>query len=189
MGGQPGMEGMGGYSAEDMKRMQEEQKEAQEQINMILKQTKPKNFRQGLFTGITVVVAAAIGAVGVAILLPSAGGVAGCMGGGIIGAACGCVCGAIFGACAACCLATLGACAGVNQICMGICALPGGVTGPMTGKWWNENDGEWMETDLTEEEAALAKVPGDDDDVSISATDSLILWLHTLIPVLTAYCE
>ena len=59
-------------------------------------------------------------------------------------------------------------------------AVPASITEPRKGKWWDENEGKWVETDLTKEKAMLESVPEDNSDVS-SAPSFIILHHSSLI--------
>ena len=74
-----------------------EQQEAQEQLNAILKQTRPKNFGQGLTSGVGNIVGGAVGAVGVIVVAPVVGATAGAQSGGLVGGTLGLVGGAVAG--------------------------------------------------------------------------------------------
>ena len=58
-----------------------------------------------------------------------------------------------------------GAIQGVTQIVRGVAATPDAIIQPSKGKWWNENEGKWIETNLTNEAKALESVPSDDKDI------------------------
>lgn len=47
----------------------------------------------------------------------------------------------------------------------GVAAIPGQITGPRQGKWWNDNDGLWVKTNMEEEKEEVSKVPADDQDI------------------------
>ena len=82
-------------SKEELKK---EQQEAQAQLEALLNQTKPKNFRQGVSTGVNNILAGAIGAAGVAVIAPTLGFATGLKQGGILGGALGAAGGAVIGA-------------------------------------------------------------------------------------------
>jgi len=50
-------------------------------------------------------------------------------------------------------------------------AVPASITEPRKGKWWDENEGKWVETDLTKEKAMLESVPEDNSDILGNLTD------------------
>lgn len=58
-----------------------------------------------------------------------------------------------------------GAVGGVTQIALGVISVPGSIAGPSTGKWWNDVEGKWIETNLTKEAEELKKVPSNDGDI------------------------
>jgi len=82
-----------------------ERKEALEQINQILDTTRPKNLQQGVSSGLSNIVSGAVGAVGVAILLPTVGMAVGAKKGGLFGMIFGLTGGAVVGALGAAALA------------------------------------------------------------------------------------
>jgi hypothetical protein len=92
---------------EDEKKKKEQQ-EAVEKLNAMLAQTRPKNFGQGLTSGVSNIVGGALGAVGVVIVAPILGGAVGLRGGGIIGGVVGVAGGAVVGAVGAVALAVGG---------------------------------------------------------------------------------
>jgi hypothetical protein len=54
---------------------------------------------------------------------------------------------------------------GVTQVVRGVKATPEAITAPSKGKWWDENQGKWIYTNLTEESKSLEGVPQDDSDL------------------------
>ena len=154
---------------EEMKAKQEqakkEQQEAMEQVNALLNQTRPKNLGQGLTSGLSNIVGGALGAVGVAVVAPIAGGAMGLRGGGLIGGVVGVAGGAVVGVVGAAALAVGGATMGVMQIVRGIGAQPEAMMAPSKGKWWDENQGKWVYTNLVDEAKTMVDVPEDDSDL------------------------
>ena len=75
------------------------------------------------------------------------------------------VAGGIAGALGAAAVVVGGALAGVTQIVRGVAATPEALTAPRQGKWWNENEGKWVKTDMNEEKKSLDNVPEDDSDI------------------------
>lgn len=53
----------------------------------------------------------------------------------------------------------------MSQIVRGVAAIPESLTAPGKGKWWNEQDGQWVYTDLPNDLEALKGVPEDDSDI------------------------
>ena len=49
-------------------------------------------------------------------------------------------------------------------------ALPASISEPRKVNWWDENEGKWVETDLTKEMLKLKGIPNDDKDVSYLLT-------------------
>lgn len=149
----------------ESERLRREQNEAQEHVEAILRQTRPKNFREGFFRGVNDIIAGALGAIGVAILAPAAGFAVGREAGGCCGGLFGLVCGTCLGLCGACLVVTHGCCDGFSMIIRGCCAIPASLTEPRKGKWWAENEGEWVVTNLETEAQKMAEIPEDDMDI------------------------
>lgn len=142
-----------------------QQEEARAEVEILLKQTKPKNLSEGIFQGFNAVIAGAIGAVGAAVLFPTAGAAlgyenAGCCGGICLGSL-----GVGVGLCAAISIAADSLCSASITVCRGCCATPDAVIQPRKGKWYDESYGEWVYTNLKDKEAELSKVPEDDKDI------------------------
>lgn len=93
----------------DEEKKKKEQAEALEQLNGMLDQTRPKNFGQGLTSGVSNILGGALGAVGVVIVAPVLGGAVGLRGGGIVGGIVGVAGGAVVGAVGAVAMAVGGA--------------------------------------------------------------------------------
>ena len=74
-----------------------EQEEALQQINAMLDTNRPKNFREGVGSGVGTIMQGAIGAVGIAVLAPTIGLAAGAKQGGLLGAVVGVTGGAVVG--------------------------------------------------------------------------------------------
>lgn len=85
-----------------------EREKAQADLEQILNTSRPKNLQQGLQTGVGNILSGAVGAVGVAVLLPTVGMAMGGKKGGIVGASVGLVGGAVAGALGAAALAVGG---------------------------------------------------------------------------------
>lgn len=58
-----------------------------------------------------------------------------------------------------------GALSGVVQVGKGVVAVPQQVLAPMRGKWWNEQEGRWVLTDMVKDAQSLQDVPADDSDI------------------------
>lgn len=142
-----------------------ERDEAKVQLEELLNTSRPKNLAQGVGGGVSNIVAGAVGAAGVAVLLPTIGLASGLRGGGIIGAALGVTVGAVAGIIGGAALAVGGAVSGVVQIGRGFAAVPQSIIAPRQGKWWNENIGAWVLTDMEEERKQLLDTPEDDGDI------------------------
>eukprot|EP00586_Coscinodiscus_wailesii_P023466 CAMPEP_0172519720 /NCGR_PEP_ID=MMETSP1066-20121228/291584_1 /TAXON_ID=671091 /ORGANISM="Coscinodiscus wailesii, Strain CCMP2513" /LENGTH=524 /DNA_ID=CAMNT_0013302355 /DNA_START=125 /DNA_END=1696 /DNA_ORIENTATION=- len=145
--------------------LEREHKQSEEQIQALLGQSRPKNLRQGVVSGVGNIVGGAVGAVGVAVIAPVAGMAAGAQSGGVLGAATGLVGGAVAGAVGGVALAVGGAVSGVSQVVRGVAAVPKSITEPRKGKWWDENHGVWVETNLETEAGLLTNVPSNDEDI------------------------
>lgn len=142
-----------------------DQQAAQEQINALLNQTRPKNLGEGLKSGVGNILGGALGAVGVAVVAPVAGGAMGLRGGGLIGGVVGVAGGAVVGVVGAAALAIGGVGSGIIQIVRGVGAQPEAMMAPSKGKWWDNNEGKWVYTDLKKEAETMMDVPEDDSDL------------------------
>jgi len=121
---------------------------------------------QGTKSGVGNIVAGAVGGAGVAVMMPVMGLAAGMQNAGIVGGLFGLVGGAVVGVLGAAALVVGGAVMGVTQIARGLFAAPEAAMAPHQGKWWNENEGKWIYTDMEKEiEATLKGVPDDDSDI------------------------
>lgn len=145
--------------------LEKEQEAAKEQLQTILDQSRPKHLGYGITSGISNIVSGAVGAVGVVVLAPVMGAAVGGKQAGIVGGTVGLVGGAVAGVVGGVALAVGGAVQGVTQIVRGAAATPSAMIEPSRGKWWNDADGKWIFTNLTEEREKLLDVPEDDDDV------------------------
>jgi len=150
-----------------------EQKEAQEQIDALLKQTRPKNIGQGVTSGIGNIVGGALGAVGIIVVAPVMGATVGAQGAGVVGGTVGLVGGAVAGVVGGAAVLVGGTVQGVAQIVRGVAAQPDAMIQPSKGKWWNEHEGKWIETNLEDESKALSGVPSDDKDILGAAQDEI----------------
>ena len=155
-------------SQKSKEQLQKEQQEAKEALDEILKQSKPKNFREGARKGFNNVMAGALGGVGVAVLAPTVGLGIGMEKGGILGGIVGFAGGAVVGAVGAVGMIAGGAISGATQIVRGIVAVPAQISALKQGKWWNESTHEWVLTDLPKIE-----VPDNDDDLLKQIQDQL----------------
>jgi DnaJ domain len=59
----------------------------------------------------------------------------------------------------------LGLLMGVSQVVRGAINTPNAIIAPRQGKWWNDNEGKWIKTNLQEEQKWLSKQPSDNDDI------------------------
>ncbi|KAL9186699.1 hypothetical protein ACHAXT_005937 [Thalassiosira profunda] len=142
-----------------------EQQAAKEQLQAILDTSRPKHLGYGLASGVSNIVAGAVGAVGIVILAPVLGTAVGAKQGGIVGGTVGLVGGAVVGAIGGAALAVGGVVQGTTQVVRGVAATPGAVMEPTKGKWWNDNEGKWILTNLDEERQTMLDIPEDDDDI------------------------
>ncbi|KAL7556025.1 hypothetical protein ACA910_017353 [Epithemia clementina (nom. ined.)] len=145
--------------------LEAERKKAAEKLEGILDATRPKNFRQGLGSGLSNIVSGAVGGAGVAVLLPVMGFAVGARHAGILGGVFGLTAGAIGGALGAAALIVGGAVSGVVQMVRGVAAVPQQIAAPRQGKWWNEYEGRWIKTNMPEEAAKVESVPEDNSDL------------------------
>jgi len=146
-------------------KIEKEREEASAQLESILSTSRPKNLQQGLGRGVGNIVAGAVGAAGVAVILPTAGLAMGMRQGGILGGIVGVTGGAVVGVLGAAALAVGGVLSGVTQVVRGVVAVPQSIIAPRQGKWWNETEGKWVLTNMDEEAKSLEGVPEDDDDI------------------------
>jgi hypothetical protein len=142
--------------------LQKEQEEAKKQLNQMFAQSRPKNFQDGLGTGVSTIVGGAVGAAGIAVLAPTAGLAMGLQKGGLIGGVVGVTGGALVGVLGGAAVAVSGAVSGVTQIIRGVAAVPESLSAPRQGKWWNEAAREWVATDLPKQ---YLECPNNDDDL------------------------
>jgi len=155
-----------GHHAHRKKSMQStEQDLAKQQIDLLLKQTRPKNLREGVTSGVGNILATALGAAGIVVVSPFMGMARGAKQGGLLGGVFGLAGGAVVGALGAVAVAVGGAVSGVTQILRGVAAVPDQMMEPSRGKWWDEFEGEWVRTDLKHEKKLFANIPEDDEDV------------------------
>jgi hypothetical protein len=82
-----------------------DQEEAAKQLNAMFAQSRPKNLREGTASGVSNIVGGAVGAVGVAVLVPTLGLGVGLKNGGIVGGVIGVTGGAVIGVVGAAALA------------------------------------------------------------------------------------
>lgn len=152
-------------SEKSLDELEAERVEAQNQLDKILSTSRPKNLQQGLGQGVSNIVTGAVGAAGVAVLLPTIGLTTGLRSGGLLGGVLGVTGGAVVGLLSAAAIAVTGAVYGVVQMGRGVAAVPQSILAPRQGKWWNENVGQWVLTDMTVEKKNMEGVPDDDDDI------------------------
>ena len=98
-----------------------EQQAAKEQLQTILDTSRPKHLGYGISSGVSNIVAGAVGAVGVAILAPVVGTAMGAKQAGVVGGTVGLVGGAIAGVVGGAAMAVGGAVQGVTQVSVYLC--------------------------------------------------------------------
>ena len=142
-----------------------EEEEAQQKLQELIDTTAPKGLGEGVRSGVSNIVGGAIGGAGIAVLAPTLGLAVGLKQGGLVGGIFGLVGGAVVGAVGAAGMIIGGALTGVVQIVRGVAAAPEAALAPRQGKWWNENEGKWVLTNMDDEVKALKSVPEDDSDL------------------------
>lgn len=142
-----------------------EEEEASLEIQNILDDSKPKHLGQGLVHGGSQIVKGAVGAVGVAILMPVVKAREGHEKHGITGGLVGVVGGAVGGLVHGANVLGGGVVKGVGSMVQGVAAVPEAMTAPRDGKWWNANEGRWVKTNLLEEERWIKTQPKYDEDI------------------------
>eukprot|EP00804_Cyclotella_cryptica_P015641 CCRYP_003628-RB/>CCRYP_003628-RB protein AED:0.09 eAED:0.09 QI:165/0.83/0.85/1/0.66/0.57/7/1472/550 len=145
--------------------LEAEQAAAKEQLNALLNASRPKHVGYGVAAGVSNVVSGAVGGVGLAVMAPTLGLAQGAKHGGIVGGTIGLVGGALVGAIGGAAVIVSGAVGGVTQVVRGIAATPDAIIEPRRGKWWNDNEGKWIMTNLEDELKEMANIPEDDDDI------------------------
>lgn len=96
--------------------LEAEQQAAKEQLQTILDTSRPKHLGYGISSGVSNIVAGAVGAVGVAILAPVVGTAVGAKQAGVVGGTVGLVGGALAGVVGGAAVAVGGAVQGVTQV-------------------------------------------------------------------------
>mmetsp|Transcript_63433 Transcript_63433/g.95765 ORF Transcript_63433/g.95765 Transcript_63433/m.95765 type:complete len:537 (-) Transcript_63433:122-1732(-) len=140
--------------------------EASSDIQKILTgRQKPKHLGDGLSSGVGAIFRGAVGACGAVVLMPTVGAAHGTRELGVPGAVIGGVGGAVGGVVQAVNQMGGGLVAGVGQVVQGAVATPSAVTNPSKGKWWNANEGEWVYTNLLDEERWINTQPLFDEDI------------------------
>ena len=142
-----------------------EQEAAAAELEAYLNKTRPKNLAEGVTSGVENVIQGAVGVVGSVVLTPVVGLAAGYKQAGILGSAVGLVSGAVAGVVGGVASATGGVVKGAAQIIRGVASVPQSIIAPSHGKWWNDIDGKWVETNLKNEADIISKVPNDDSDI------------------------
>jgi len=150
-------------TTEERKKKQEK---AKTELDGILGEAKaPKGIGEGLSNGAGNIVGGMLGGVGVVVLAPTLGAAAGSKNGGIVGGFVGGAAGGLVGLIAAPVVMVAGLAGGLTQIGRGVAAIPKQITQPKKGNWWNENEGKWESTDLSEIPSQIASWPKDDADI------------------------
>jgi len=73
-----------------------------------------------------------------------------------------------------------GATMGVVQIVRGVGAQPEAMMAPSKGKWWDENQGKWIYTNLVEEANLMVDIPDDDSDLLQEIADEIDMHASTV---------
>ena len=144
---------------------EEEEKLASDEIERILGATAPKHLGDGITSGLGYILQGAVGAAGVAVLMPVVGAAEGAQQGGLIGGIAGGIGGVVGGAVHAVNVLGGGIVTGVGQIVRGATATPEALSAPGEGKWWNANEGKWIRTNLLDEERWIKTQPAFDEDI------------------------
>jgi hypothetical protein len=153
-------------TADTTKSKEQEEENASQEIQELLGATRPKNVAQGLASGVGYILHGAVGAVGIAILMPGvAANEASKDGGGVLGGVVGGAIGVVGGVVHGVNVMGGGLVAGVSQMIRGVAATPQSIMAPSQGKWWNDNEGSWVLTDLAKEEAWMQEQPKFDQDI------------------------
>jgi len=147
------------------KEQKKEHKTALSDINGTLGPS-PKNITRGVSAGIGNILGGAVGGIGVLIITPVAMGVK-CSKGkmGVFGGVLGVTGGIAVGAIGMAFTMVAGVGVGLWTMVKGVVAEPKAIMGPMSGKWWDETTGKWVETNLVSEAVNLSKLPDDDKDI------------------------
>mmetsp|Transcript_39536 Transcript_39536/g.83122 ORF Transcript_39536/g.83122 Transcript_39536/m.83122 type:complete len:546 (-) Transcript_39536:70-1707(-) len=151
--------------AKTKEELEAEQQAAKDQLQTILDSSRPKHLGYGITSGVSNIVAGAVGGAGVLVLAPVMGTTVGAKKAGIMGGAVGLVGGAVVGAVGGVAVAVGGTVQGVTQVVRGAVATPGAIMEPTRGKWWNDVEGKWILTKLDDERKAMIDIPEDDDDI------------------------
>lgn len=69
---------------------------------------------------------------------------------------------------------------GVVQIVRGVGAQPEAMMAPSKGKWWDENEGKWIYTNLEDEAKSMIDVPEDDSDLLKDIAEEIDLRASTV---------
>ena len=140
-----------------------EKKQAKEQLEQLMKISRPKNFREGVASGVGNVIAGVVGGVGLIVVAPLAGSALGYQTRGFIGATTGLLGGTCIGVLGGTFLVVGGSFQGVTQVVRGVVAIPETLTEPPKGKWYSHSTGSWVSTDLSK--ISRANLPDNDDDL------------------------
>ena len=161
-----------------------EQRAAKEKIDAALNRTRPKTLRQGVVKGVGNILGGALGATGIAVVTPFVSASAGSKKGGIIGGVFGFTGGLIAGAVGAVTVAVGSVASGVTSIVRGVMAVPGQLTQPWLGNYWDDIDGKWVSSNLVEDGRKLKSIPTNDDDILGKARKKLDVEAETSTRIL-----
>jgi len=143
----------------------QKQEEAAAELEAYFNKTRPRNLAKGVTGGLGSVVAGALGSVGFIVITPVLSTREGYKKGGVLGGAAGLTVGLVGGVVGGAITAVGGFLKGTQQIGRGVLSVPESISGPMKGKWWNDIEGKWIETNLEKDEIAMSIVPDDDKDI------------------------
>lgn len=143
----------------------QEYNKAKAEIEALLNKTRPKNLSEGIRQGIDTFVVGSIGALGTAVIVPTAMGTLGAERGGCCGAICMSLVGCGVGCCGALSLCAFSLCGCCLNVCRGVAAAPDSIVQPRLGNYWDENEGKWVNIDLDDEREYISIAPDDDSDI------------------------
>jgi hypothetical protein len=133
------------------KKQSPEEAAAEQDLNKLLRNNNshhnlthssaPKGLGQGLSQGISNIVGGAVGAAGIAVLGPTMGLAVGAKQAGVLGGVAGLVGGTVIGLVGGAGMLLGGAVSGATQIVRGVLAAPEAAMAPSQGKWWNDVEG------------------------------------------------
>lgn len=142
------------HSDEDIAALQE--------VETILNETRPKHIGDVILKGIGSIYHGCIGSVGMLVLSPFENA---SRKSGAKNKVTGFVTGAGKGVLRSVDVAGGGLIQGLSQVFRGVLQTPKAIVAPSKGKWWNDNDGKWVYTDLMEERRWFLVQPAYNEDI------------------------